>query len=519
AIGAGRALLGFQKPSQEVPHPRFPLSTLHLWPALATAAALPYLHGLTIGFLSDDFGLVRAAIEAESAADVIRLHPYVLFYRPLSELLWWAGAKLWGAAPLGYHVLHLALHAANSVLVSALAARLLGSRIAAATAGLLFALHPIHVEPVIWAACQPDLLATAFALLSLLLLEAHLAATARPAQGLWLLAALTAFGLSMFSKESSLALPGVVVLRLALMSPVPSRRRTVGIGAAYAVVLIAFLGWRFSALGKIGGYKVSFIFWNTVFPSAPLRQLGAFFFPIHRPLLLDTGGLALLAAALLLMLAGLIWCIRGLAHVPARRLWFYLGYLAIISSPVWFIGNTIAADMENSRLAYLPTVALAWLFGDICAGRHAGKQFNFFPPAAMLLAAAALTGWYVVPWKQADALAQDVLAAGRKLVSELPPAEQPPLLFVRGLPDIHRGAQVFRSGFEPALRTAAERPLLIRTVARHAGSASVAAEAFQFSSLLPNEYEVAWRGDTKTMEIVRSGTIRAPNARLSGSSP
>ncbi|UCC67476.1 MAG: hypothetical protein JSV79_10140, partial [Armatimonadota bacterium] len=47
AIGAGRALLGFQKPSQEVPHPRFPLSTLHLWPALATAAALPYLHGLT----------------------------------------------------------------------------------------------------------------------------------------------------------------------------------------------------------------------------------------------------------------------------------------------------------------------------------------------------------------------------------------------------------------------------------------------------------------------------------------
>ncbi len=506
AAAAGRALLGSLPPLDKTGPALLGRAAAYVVPLVAFSAALPYLHSLSVGFLSDDFGLARAAHEAAGPADVIRFRPYVLFYRPLSELVWWTGVQLWGGAALGYHLLNLAIHILNSLLVCSLAARLAGNRYAAFTAGLIFAVHPIHVEPVVWAACLPDLLSAGLSLLSLLMLESYLRARSRRGRGLSLFAALAAFGLALFSKESSAALPGVVVLRLVLASNSVTRRRALGVGGCYAVVLMMYLAWRMTVLGRIGGSDVPITLWNTLFPLAPLRSIALFFFPINRLVVLDTVEPVLLGAMVVLMAAGLLWAVRGLGYVPSGRLWLYLGYVVVMSAPVWIMASTISAEnMEGSRLAYLPTVGLAWLFGDICAGRRAAGRAGLPVPAAIVIAAAVLTAWYVVPWKEADVVARDVVRAGRRLVVELPAHEQPPVLYVRGLPDGHRGAQIFRNGFEAALNKAGGRAVLVRTVAPRKHPSDIPAEVLDLSQLLPGEYEVAWRDESGEMLVLRAG--------------
>ena len=55
---------------------------------------------------------------------------------------------LHGAAPFFYHLVNVIFHAANVLLVYALASRLLGSTFAAVGAALIFGLHPVQTEAV-----------------------------------------------------------------------------------------------------------------------------------------------------------------------------------------------------------------------------------------------------------------------------------------------------------------------------------------------------------------------------------
>jgi len=84
------------------------------------------------------------------------------FYRPLF-MLWLRLNDAWfGLQPAGWHAAAVVLHAIASVLVCRLAARLTQSRAAACAVGILFALHPVHVESVAWVSGATDSLMTAF---------------------------------------------------------------------------------------------------------------------------------------------------------------------------------------------------------------------------------------------------------------------------------------------------------------------------------------------------------------------
>jgi len=502
---AARGLAGARRRNGEEAGREAGTNMFGWWPVVAVAAVVPYLHSLSIGFLSDDFGLAAAARAAQGPLDVVRLRPYCLFYRPLSEVAWWAGVQLWGGAPLGYHLLSLALHVGNSLLVYLVGLRLTGSRVAAGLAGLLFAVHPIHVEPVVWASCQPDLLATGLCLLSLASLEACLAGGSRLRGAAALVAALATFLLALLSKESAAALPGVVVLRLAVLPAGVRRRCAVGAGAAYVVVLGAFAAWRFSVLGAIGGYEVAPGFWDRFFPSAPLRQIEFFLLPVNRHLLGESVGPAVMGAMVLLMAGGAAYVLGNLSRVPARRLWFYLGFVVLMSAPVWTLCMAITGGFESTRFAYLPTVGLMWLIGEVLAGCVAAGRRGAAAAATVIVLVGALTVWYVMPWRGADRLAKDLVAAARGIVRELPASEEPPVLFVRKLPDTYRGAQVFRNCFHLALSAASERPVIAHVVASGARSAGLPAQVLEVSNLLPGEYEVSWHEEMGRMEITRAG--------------
>ena len=110
-------------------------------------------------------------------------------WHPLAWISHAVDYSIWGLDPFGHHLTNIVLHSLNSFIVSLLVMRLLrvsseraknkgfperaralNNRyvlMAGAVTGLLFALHPLHVESVAWVAERKDLLCAFFFLLSI----------------------------------------------------------------------------------------------------------------------------------------------------------------------------------------------------------------------------------------------------------------------------------------------------------------------------------------------------------------
>jgi hypothetical protein len=458
---------------------------------------------LGVGFLADDYGVIGSAKAGGGPLGAMRLVPLQVFYRPVSALVWWVLGHLLGWSPLGFHLLSLLLHTANTALLYPLARRYLGSAYGGALAALLFAVHPFHVETTTWVAAQPDLLCLLFCLLSLWGLEGYVEAS-RPAQrALALTGALVAYCLALYSKEIAMAFPGIVFLRLALW---PDRRwvRGVGVTAAFGLVLGSYLAVRWVVLGDnwLASYRPELDLWNTMFPSTPLRMMLWFFFPVHQELFAAASLPRLEAALLVAMAAGMVWWIRGLEFVPWRRIGFYAGWLLVLSVPAWTLAHTVGSAMANSRFAYLPTVGLALLFGEMQARLPGPRSRRWLAGGATILVAAALSVWYAVPWRQAAHLRDDVLAAGVRVVEGLPDSPPATALLVEGLPQHHQGVPVCINAYGIALAPLLSRPIAVQEIPALPGKL----EMLSASDLRPGEYLARWDSKTRTMAIERAGT-------------
>jgi len=114
---------------------------------------------------------------------------YASNWHPLTWLSHAVDYAIWGLNPAGHHLSNIILHAINTFLVVLLVVKLLASRqagkptspqdvrfslIAAVTTGLLFGIHPIHVESVAWVAERKDLLCALFFLLSIIMYTRYL---------------------------------------------------------------------------------------------------------------------------------------------------------------------------------------------------------------------------------------------------------------------------------------------------------------------------------------------------------
>jgi len=116
-------------------------------------------------------------------------------WHPLTWISHALDYAIWGLNPLGHHLTNIILHAVNTFFVVVLVARLVGfitpqsaisnqpsaktgprftthvsqfTLIAAGVTGLLFGIHPIHVESVAWVSERKDLLCALFFLLSIM---------------------------------------------------------------------------------------------------------------------------------------------------------------------------------------------------------------------------------------------------------------------------------------------------------------------------------------------------------------
>jgi len=94
----------------------------------------------------------------------------VHFYRPLFSIWMLIVSTTGGSSSLWWHFTSILLHAITTVAVYKVCEKLLQNRVAALSGGLLFALHPAHVDAVSWVSASNEILFTDFALGAILVL-------------------------------------------------------------------------------------------------------------------------------------------------------------------------------------------------------------------------------------------------------------------------------------------------------------------------------------------------------------
>jgi tetratricopeptide (TPR) repeat protein len=319
-------------------------------------------------------------------------------YIPITWLTLGLDYVLWGMNPRGYHLTALLFQTANAVLFYLLAHRLLalafrpptldrpsetqgrsdasdrdagqGLVLGAATAALIFSIHPLRVESVAWIVERKDLLSGLFSLLTVL---AYLKAVARGAGGRlhpgWFWASVGLFLLALLSKSVVVGLP-LVLLALDFY---PLRRpRRIGLlveKAPFVLMSVAVGAAIFAVYGQHGlmtgldilsvparlallAYGLCFYLVKTVLPW-PLSPLYELRLPVR--VLTPTYLVPIVAAAAI-----------SATLIALRRRWpagltIWTAYVALLLpvSGLFQNGHQIAAD----RFTYLPCLGWALLAG------------------------------------------------------------------------------------------------------------------------------------------------------------
>ncbi len=136
---------------------------------LALAVCAAYLPALKAGFVWNDDTYVTDNVTLDGLAGLrlIWTDPKANEqYYPMVFTSYWVEKRLWGLAPLGYHLVNVLLHAASALLLWTLLARL--GLPGAGWAAALFALHPMCVESVAWVTERKNTLSLFLSLLAML---------------------------------------------------------------------------------------------------------------------------------------------------------------------------------------------------------------------------------------------------------------------------------------------------------------------------------------------------------------
>jgi hypothetical protein len=402
---------------------------------VAGVAIAVYVNAIANGFALDDEAIVAHNPLVHSLAGLGRAwtSPYwpdapanISLYRPVTIATYAIEWVVWHGHPAGFHLVNVLLHAGVSALVVMLMLRLGASTAGAALGGLLFAIHPVHVEAVAGIVGRAEVLMTLLVVIACLVhLERDWPRVVR-----WLIAAACYFA-ALLTKESAVALP----LLLLIVDAVDRTRRetmvkrVVDDAPLYLLLAGAFVFYlllRHSVLGVYGGTNVAagleqasvatrlataMRVWLDyarlmLFP----RDLVADYSPnvIVPASWTQPGVWAGLALGVAVMLSALIlrrrapWWAAGVA-------WFVAG-MFIVSNVVIPVGIVLA-----ERNFYLPSIAIAFVAAPIpewiAARRRPALSRSVMALAAIVVAAAAVRTWTRTPvWRSTTTLLTDLAA-------------------------------------------------------------------------------------------------------------
>ena len=353
-------------------------------------------------------------------------------YHPLTWLSHALDCQLFGLNPGAHHEVNVLLHAVNALLLFLLLRSATGFTGRSLFVAALFALHPLNVESVAWAAERKNVLSMLFFLLAL---HAYLWYTRRPGLRRYALIVLV-FALALFSKPQVITFPFLLLLMdywplcrlgasLGKTTPalVPASPK---VSPAWLVLekipllllsmasaLVTMKAQRtagaiqtltqYSVLLRVETALISYVRYlgKAIWPS----KLAALY---PHPTVLYPAWRVGAAGALLILVTVLVVRARNRRYLAVGWFWF-LGTLVPMLGLVQ-VGVQAMAD----RYAYIPFIGLflmcAWLVAAWGKAHHLPTEWIAVPAVACLLVMASLTYRQLNYWHDTSAFWLHTLA-------------------------------------------------------------------------------------------------------------
>lgn len=345
-------------------------------------------------------------------------------WHPLTWLSHMLDVQLFGLDAGAHHLVNLALHALNALLLYLLLLGMSGRRWPSLWVAALFALHPLHVESVAWVAERKDVLSTLFGILTLL---AYVGLVRRPGVGRSLLVLLL-FALGLMAKPMLVTLPFVMLLldlwplrrldgdgavrpaRL-LLEKVPLLLLCAG--SCVITVLAQSAGGALRSMEQLSlGTRVG----NAL--NSYAWYIGKLFWPADLVVLVPHPGASLplwqpIGAGLLLL---------GVSAVVVARVrtrpWLLVGWFWFLGTLVPVIGLVqVGSQAVADRYSYLPLVGLlimlAYGAAELVRERPAARPLAAVAAVATVVACSVLTWIQAGVWKDSFTLFEHTLARTR----------------------------------------------------------------------------------------------------------
>lgn len=291
-------------------------------------------------------------------------------FSPMVTLSFALEHKFWGLNPAGYRLVSFLLHAGSIVLLYLLLLRLFSSPFLSAATTLLFAVHPLRIEALVWVSSRKDTLFGFFLLLSLNLYLNYL----RKKKNGFYIFSLLAVCIALLAKVTAMiALPLLLLIdwwerrkfgRDMIVDKLPFVLVILLLGLTNTSLLLSskfgtYLGW--AQLPPIAAGTLAFLVGRFFWPFGLAVRYPAVMAELNEPL-----WLCLVLMALFFLATG--WILHW------RRIWvFGLSFTVITLFPVWMfmLRNYPMAD----RFTYLPSIGVG-LLTVASVGQSVGKWTN-----------------------------------------------------------------------------------------------------------------------------------------------
>ena len=392
----------------------------------------PIVHNQFIDFDDSSYILKNPEVQRGLTWDTVKWS-FTTFrdgnWHPLTWLSHALDYQLFRLNPIGHHYTNLLLHAANAVLLFLLLRRATGSGWPSFLVAALFALHPVNVESVAWAAERKNVLSMMFFLLASHAYDRYGRSGGRR---LYVLVAVF-FALGLMAKPQIVTLPFVLLL----WDYWPLQRMGARMGAAHGsadgstftpaprsfsslvweklpLFILAAADSVVTVLAQRAGNAVRSV--TEVSLSARLenvfvsyvRYIGKAFWPSRlvpmypRPWNSLPGWQVAGAAALLLLLSVLALRWRDRRYLPVGWFWF-LGTLVPMIGIVT-VGEQTMAD----RYAYIPFiglfVAVVWTLNAAASEHQIPNLWRAVPAVFVIFILGCLTSRQLGYWRDDETL-------------------------------------------------------------------------------------------------------------------